>query len=169
MAAEATTLPFSDGSFDVVLCAHMLYHVTERLKTARELRRVLARSGICVAVTNGEDNQRELVRLVEDVVGHGWKWRRPSETFSLENGASQLQVAFDEVRRVDCPSGIVEIRDPQALADYLASAGDYYEQEIASWTSWPSVVEQCREKVAAVVNETGYFGISSSMGAFVCS
>jgi SAM-dependent methyltransferase len=169
VAGEATTLPFRDHSFDVVLAAHMLYHVADRALAGLELRRVLAPSGTCIAVTNGEQNQAELVELLEDVVGHGWKWRRPSDrAFSLENGAAQLAVAFDTIQRVDCPRGLVEVTDPQALADYLHSVADHYQAEISNWTSWDAVVRECTRRVAAQINDEGYFPISTSIGAFIC-
>jgi SAM-dependent methyltransferase len=159
LAGSAVALPFSDGAFDVVLCAHMLYHVTQREVAISELRRVLAAPGTCVVVTNSEANHAQLIRLVEDVVEHGWKWRRSSLAFSLENGATQLRTSFSEVLRVDCPSSTVEIREPDAVADYLTSVGDIYELDVSSWTSWPSVVEECRRRVAAEVEAQGYFGV----------
>src|SRR4051794_28118215 len=70
--ADVTALPFRDATLDVVLAAHMLYHVADRASAARELRRVVAVGGRCVVVTNSESNQRELVSLVERAVGHGW-------------------------------------------------------------------------------------------------
>lgn len=169
VAGDAVALPFANGSFDFVLAAHMLYHVAERNKAVSELRRVLRGSGRCVAVTNGERNMEELVRLVEGVVGHGWRWRRSSEVaFSLENGADQLSVAFGEVDRVDCPDSIVQVTDAHALGDYLRSVGDTYEGQVISWTTWGRVVEECQRQVAAVVESEGAFQLSSSMGAFVC-
>jgi hypothetical protein len=54
------------------------------------------------------------------------------------------------------------------MADYLASVADIYELDVSSWTRWPSVVEECRRRVAAEVRARGYFGVSTSMGAFVC-
>lgn len=169
VAGDATALPFANGSFDFVLAAHMLYHVAERNKAVSELRRVLRASGCCIAVTNGERNMEELVRMVEGVVGHGWRWRRSSGVaFSLENGADQLKVAFDEVVRVDCPDSVVQITDAHALGDYLRSVADTYEGQVNSWTTWDRVVEGCQQQAAAVVASEGAFRLSSSMGAFVC-
>jgi SAM-dependent methyltransferase len=51
--ADVTALPIRGGVFDVVLATHMLYHVPDREAAVRELRRVLASGGTCVAVTNG--------------------------------------------------------------------------------------------------------------------
>lgn len=169
VCGDVERLPFADRSFHVVLAPHMLYHVADRRTAVHELRRVLRPSGTCVAVTNGEGNHRELVSLVEDVVGHGWRWRRPSDTvFSLENGADQLRAGFGEVERVDCPPGVVRVTDADALAAYVDSVGDHYQGEVAAWTTWEEVVARCRRRAAEIVAEQGVFRISTSMGAFVC-
>jgi SAM-dependent methyltransferase len=169
VAGDAEQLPFADAAFDVVLAPHMLYHVADRVAAAGELRRVLAPGGTCVAVTNGERNHHELVRLVEDAVGQGWQWRRPSDVaFSLENGAAQLRTAFAEVERRDCPGGTVSITDAETLAAYLASVGDFYEAEVSGWTTWAVVVDDCRRAASAVIARDGALRVTSAIGAFVC-
>lgn len=167
--ASATDLPFTDQAFDVVLCAHMLYHVGDRRRAASELRRVLHRSGVCVVVTNGERTQPELKSIVEEVVGNNWTWKRSSEReFSLENGAAQLQHAFESVERVDCPRTVIEVTDADVVARYLTSVSDYYRPETAGWIRWEDVVDRCRSRVAQTVRNDGAFRISTSIGAFVC-
>jgi SAM-dependent methyltransferase len=169
VAGDVVALPFDRGCFDVVLAPHMLYHVEERVSAVRELRRVLRPGGVCIAVTNGEENHRELGALLEAVVGHGWSWRTPATAgFSLENGADQLRSAFASVERVDCPSVVVTVTDARVLADYIASVGDHYEAEVAEWGSWAEIVEECRRRATDVIDREGAFGISKSVGAFVC-
>jgi SAM-dependent methyltransferase len=169
VCGDVERLPFGQSAFDVVLAPHMLYHVANRQAAVHELRRVLRRSGTCVAVTNGEDNHREMVELVEKVVGHGWRWRRLAVSgFSLENGAAQLRVGFESVERVDCPANAFLVTDVDALAAYLASVGDLYESEVATWMTWGDVVDECRRRTALVVASDGAFRISTSIGAFVC-
>lgn len=147
VCGDGERLPFAAGSCDVVL----------------------APGGTCVAVTNGEGNHRELVDLVEGVVGHGWRWRRPSDTvFSMENGAAQLRAGFHTVERVNAPAGVVLVTDPDTLGDYLASVGDMYQPEVAAWTPWDDVVRECVRRAAAVIAADGAFRLAASMGAFVC-
>jgi len=169
VAGDIVRLPIATSSFDVVLAAHMLYHVDDRATAAREIRRALRPLGVFVAVTNGESNHREMVELVEEVVGNAWRWSRPSDAvFSLENGADQLRVAFDQVDRVDCPPVVVTVTDADALADYLASVGDHYAPQVAAWTTWDQVVDECRRRARRIIESRGGFRVSVSMGAFVC-
>ena len=169
VCGDAAQLPFRDASFDVVLAPHMLYHVADRRAAIGELRRVLKADGQCIAVTNGTQCHRELVELIEGVVAHGWRLRRPADiAFSLENGGDQLRAGFDHVERVDAPFGVVLVRDAAALGDYVASMGDHYEAEIASWMTWDAVAAECRNRAARVIATNGHFAISSAVGAFVC-
>jgi ubiquinone/menaquinone biosynthesis C-methylase UbiE len=74
--ADVAVLPVRDGVFDVVLAVHMLYHVPDRKAAVRELRRVLAPGGVCIAVTNGVRHTRSLRALVERAVRTavpGWR------------------------------------------------------------------------------------------------
>jgi len=169
LCGDAQRLPFREGSFDVVLAPHMLYHVADRAAAIGELRRVVKADGRCVAVTNSDRCHRELVELIEAVVGHGWRLRRPADVaFSLENGAAQLRAGFGRVERVDAPFGVVSVSNAAALGDYVASMGDHYEAEIAAWMTWDAVVAGCRERAARIIASTGRFEISSRVGAFVC-
>jgi SAM-dependent methyltransferase len=61
--ADATALPFEDGSFDAVIAMHMLYHLPEPSKGIAEMFRVLKPGGFLAVTTNGADNMREMYEL----------------------------------------------------------------------------------------------------------
>jgi SAM-dependent methyltransferase len=169
VCGDAEHLPFADASFDVVLAHHMLYHVADRPAAIRELRRVAKRDGRCIAVTNSAHNQAELVRLVEDAVGGGWKWlRRSTAGFSLENGSPQLELGFESVKRIDCPKSTVAVTDAEAVADYLLSLESEYRSEFPSWVAWADVVESCRQSLLRTIRDEGSFDVRLLVGAFVC-
>jgi SAM-dependent methyltransferase len=171
-AADATALPFRAGQFDVVLAAHMLYHVADRTAAALEFRRVLVDGGRCVAVANGAGHLASLRAAVQDAAAPfqpGWSWvDRLGEVFSLENGRDQLSVAFHAVRcvRPDM-AGRAVVTDPDVIARYVASVGDIYGQELAG--SWDRLVEEVRAKATEVIIREGSFVVEGDVGAFVCS
>ena len=168
--ADVAALPLRDGTFDVVLAVHMLYHVPDRRAAIGELRRVLAPGGVCIAVTNGGQHLRSLRSLVERSVrttAPGWRMRPATHAFTAENAAAQLGAAFDSVTRVR-PAGEapVIIRDATVAADYVASWASFYQDQIAR--PWPEVVQDVRGDVQAVIEQDGAFVVSGDLAAFVC-
>jgi len=169
--ADVTQLPFDAGTFDVVLAPHMLYHVEDRSAAAHELRRVLAVGGVCVVVTNGADHMRALRSLNETAVRRvtpGWEMRNPStHAFSLDNGADQLRVAFDDVECVR-PIDVAPVRltDANIAAEYVASVADHYQD--GTDRPWREVVDEVRTAVQREIDTHGEFVVQGSSGAFVC-
>jgi len=169
-SADVAALPVRDGVFDVVLAVHMLYHVPGRETAVRELRRVLAPGGMCVAVTNGARHTRSLRDLVERAVGKGtpgWRMNPATQAFTAENAAAQLRGAFGTVTCVRPPGQPpVVIHDAAVAADYVASLASHYQDEVAR--PWPDVVEDVRREVQAVIDNDGAFITSGDLAAFMC-
>jgi SAM-dependent methyltransferase len=167
VCGDAQRLPFATASFDAVLAPHMLYHVPDRKLAAKELRRVLRPGGVCIAVTNGSHTHAALVEIVEEAVGTGWRWARlVDNAFNMENGAAQLATAFDSVETLWAPDVTFSVVDADALADYVASVADAYEDDAA--VEWSDVVERCRERAREIIERDGSLPITARLGAFVC-
>ncbi len=169
--ADAQYLPFRRGTFDVVLAAHMLYHVPDQCRAVAEMRRVLAPGGTCVVVTNGAAHVESLRELVETLVqprNAGWRmfdWA--TRAFSLEDGMNTLLTAFDTVELVRPPvTSTVIITDSEVVADYVASVGDAYQDQVTD--DWTDVVESARQAARAVIERNGRFTTKGDTGAFVC-
>jgi SAM-dependent methyltransferase len=94
--ADATALPFADGSFDVVVACHMLYHLPHPALGVGEIARVLARDGVALAATNGRENLAELFALRGEVWA-GEPVDPVSWRFGIETGGPMLEAAFAEV------------------------------------------------------------------------
>ncbi|HMG62970.1 MAG TPA: methyltransferase domain-containing protein [Streptosporangiaceae bacterium] len=95
---------------------HMLYHVPDRESAIRELRRVVAAGGTCIAVTNGDAHTRSLRVLVEHAVGRetpGWQMRPATHAFTAENASAQLAAAFESVTCVR-PAGMPHVITPRS-------------------------------------------------------
>lgn len=168
--ADVTALPLRDDAVDVVLALHMLYHVPDRAAAARELRRVLAPGGTCVAVTNGERQLESLRLLVEQAVGEatpGWRMRHVTAAFSAGNAADQLGVAFRSVTLVrPTHQPRVPIRDARLAADFVASWAGFYQDQTSR--PWAEVVDQVERNVRAVIDREGEFVTFGDLAAFVC-
>jgi SAM-dependent methyltransferase len=168
--ADVAALPVRGGAFDVVLAAHMLYHVPDRRTAVRELRRVLAPGGICVAVTNGAKHLRPLRGLVERAArgaAPGWHMEPATRAFTAENAAPQLGEAFGSVTCIrPARQAPVVIRDATVAADYVASWAGFYQDQVPR--PWADVVTEVRQKVQAVIDREGAFTVSGDLAAFVC-
>jgi SAM-dependent methyltransferase len=170
VSADVTALPLRDAAFDAVLAIHMLYHVPDRERAVRELRRVLAPGGACVAVTNGSLELLSLRQLTEQAVRRatpGWRMRRATHAFAAENAAAQLGTAFGSVTCVR-PSAMppVIIRDPAPAADFVASWASFYQHETTR--PWTEVVADVGAQVQAIIDREGAFTTSGDLAAFIC-
>jgi SAM-dependent methyltransferase len=105
-------LPFDDASFDAVIAAWMLYHVTDLARGLSEIHRVLRPGGALFAVTNSDRHLSELWELIG--------LERYARVFSSENGGVLLGKRFDRVERRDV-SGTVTFPDREAIRRYVAA------------------------------------------------
>jgi SAM-dependent methyltransferase len=118
---DAQSIPFEAGSFDMVIAAHMLYHVPERDKALSEIQRVLKPGRRFYASTIGEKHLQELGDLVARFDPDLSEWGIFStHSFNLENGAAQLEAVFFSVSLVRYEDAL-EVTDAGALVDFILS------------------------------------------------
>jgi SAM-dependent methyltransferase len=73
VAADATKLPFPDGTFDVALAAFCLNHLAEPSAGLREAARVVRSGGAVVASAYASDDDHPVKALAERALrDHGW-------------------------------------------------------------------------------------------------
>lgn len=150
-------LPFAGESFDCVIANHMLYHVRDRHRALDEIRRVLRPDGELYAATNGADHLRELKDLLREFDIDGGDL---SASFTLENGAAQLNAVFGTVDRDDYPDSL-RVTDAQLLLDYINSLTSR-----AAWTVRYRGAE-LRARIDERIASEGAFTIRKSTGLFV--
>jgi hypothetical protein len=112
----------------------------------------------------------DIAAWVLDLAGLAPGWRIPAPTrgtFTVDNAAAQLGVAF---RQVTCVrpawAGPVVITDASVAADYVASLADHYQPHVAR--PWGEVAEDVGEHVQAVIDAENEFRTAGDMAAFVC-
>ncbi len=118
---DAQTIPFEKNSFDVVTASHMLYHVPDRAKALSEIQRVLRPGGRFYASTIGHNHLRELSDFVTRFDPQLASWGQlPADSFSLENGSTQLGACFANVSLYRYPDALI-VTDPSLLTEYILS------------------------------------------------
>lgn len=122
---DAASLPYRAGRFDAVTANHMLYHVPDRRRALREIRRVLRPGGRLFATTNGESHMSTVYEVMATV--HGRDLSTSSE-FRLANGRPQLARAFEsvEVVRFDEDLRVTEV---EPLVRYALSREEFDEDD----------------------------------------
>lgn len=112
--ARLQELPFPDGSFDVVMCNYVLYHVRELDRALSELARVLRLGGRFVGAYTLPEHLGELWAAVrrDPSAGEG------ADAFDGHNGAEYLAHHFVSVERRDT-TGEVSWETRETLQTYL--------------------------------------------------
>ena len=118
LAADAAALPLRNGSADLTLAMHMLYHVPDPSRAVRELRRVTRPGGRVVIGLNGLGHLRQLRAIVATARGDDI-WGQ-HERLTLDDGAAMAGRYFSTVTRHDFVSEL-RIPGPEPVADYVRS------------------------------------------------
>ena len=175
-AMDAQEVTFPDGTFDIVIANHMLYHVPDRERAIAEARRVVKDGGTFHATTASLDSLVELKALLREyrrasnvarAAAPDQAPRQPHDpvvgAFSLENGAAQVREHFASVEtRIFTDE--LRITDPDAIVDYFLSLDEIREGErvLGNDEAGPF-----RDFVAARVARDGVVRATNASGMFV--
>jgi SAM-dependent methyltransferase len=112
-------LPFPDGSFDVAVANHMLYHVPDPTRAVAELARVLRSDGTLLAATNGPGHLAAVSDIQVEVYGTSTR-DLIGRRFGAETGGGVLDASFASVEWHEHP-GVLECDDPEDVYAFIAS------------------------------------------------
>jgi ubiquinone/menaquinone biosynthesis C-methylase UbiE len=128
---DAQSIPFADGTFDVVIAGHMLYHVPDRERAIREVRRVLAPNGVFHASTIGRRYLWQVWELFASAAPEAPNlFEYAHAAFGEETGPELLRRSFEHVE-TDVFEERLRITEAEPVADYLRSipAGNMFTAE----------------------------------------
>jgi ubiquinone/menaquinone biosynthesis C-methylase UbiE len=117
---DAQSIPYPDETFEIVLANHMLYHVPDRPKAIREIRRVLKPGGWLVAATGGENHMKEMTGWFQQI-NADMDFSAAGNSFTLENGMEQLKPFFEQVEILRYHDSL-RITEVPALMNYVRSS-----------------------------------------------
>jgi SAM-dependent methyltransferase len=167
--SDAQALPCPDGSFDVVMARHMLYHVPDIDRAVAESARVLDRGGHFLAVTNSAHTMPEYRDLRKRAASRFPAVHPPgvdAGRFALENGEAFLAPYFDHIEMHTLP-GVLCFPGAGPLVDYFASARTLLMKPGHRDAEWEAVLGFVRAEAEAVIGQRGHFDITKLAGAIV--
>jgi ubiquinone/menaquinone biosynthesis C-methylase UbiE len=164
MQIDAQSIPFPDGTFDVVIANYMLYHVPDRAQAIGEMARVLRPGGRLYTATPGLGHMRELNEILHGIDPDAEPVGEPLiSSFALENGREQLESHFSRVEVLRFEDGQEDglvVTEAGPLADYILSTS--YSERAGAWD---------RRRIVAylenLMGKRGAIRISKVSGMFV--
>jgi SAM-dependent methyltransferase len=171
--ADAMQLPVRDAAFDVVIAAHMLYHVPDIGRAAGELARVVTDTGTVALATNGADHLHAIEATVAEAVvavtGTGWDTPpRSTARFLIEDAPDLISPALEIVASDRVQREII-VNDPAPIVAYVESEGSLYAPSLPAGARWDDVVIEVGQRVRAVIDRDGTFVAHSDAGVLLCS
>jgi SAM-dependent methyltransferase len=168
---NATSLPITADSYDVVLANHVLHNVPDVNQAVEECRRVLRKKGWLLAATNSQSTMAELAALIRagyDRLGVPLSVLpdKPFRNFSLENGKTILNRQMAYVERHILHSALV-FREAEPLLAYVNSTRGIYEPDLPNTASWDALLAVWHDMIADHIALHGEFRVGKVSGAFV--
>jgi SAM-dependent methyltransferase len=169
VAADAQWLPIASCSVDVVVCAHMLYHVPDIALAFAEVRRVLRPGGHLLAAANGVRDKLEILQVWAEaataVLGRPFHPPSWGERFNLDI-AADMAAPMLEVVAVDRSEGRFVLPDAGPALVWIDSLRGGTEGDLTD-EEWQAVLEETGRRINDQVGFDGSFAVTKSSGALV--
>lgn len=163
--ADAARLPLADGSVDVAMAMHMLYHLPSPEQAVAELRRVVRPGGVALVLLNTDDTLADLRQLIRDAAE---RLEIPlassmTERLDVERGAELVAEAFTLIERHDARAQLV-VPEPEPVLAYVASMASSQQgsprRDAFLELVWAGVAEE--------IGREGAFCTRTAVGCLVC-
>jgi len=157
---DAQNITYPENSFNIVIANLMLYHLPDRNKAFSEITRVLTQNGSFYASTFGKNNMKELNKLLQDIYPGLKTLETLSKEFGLENGKTQLEYYFKQVKMEKYPDHL-EITDAQPVIDYFISfTGN------KSFLSQDKITK-LKSQINEIIEDEGNMNVTKETGLFI--
>lgn len=169
VVADAARLPLGAASVDVVLAAHMLYHVARIDDALAEARRVLRPGGSLLVALNGVADKAEILSLWQDagraVLGAGFDAPNWSARANLDNVPGLAGAHFGSVS-VDRLPGRFRFPASDPVLAWVQSLRAGTEDVVAD-AEWDAVVAELRRRLEERLGREGALVVTKDSGVVV--
>ncbi|NLX10785.1 MAG: class I SAM-dependent methyltransferase [Chloroflexi bacterium] len=174
IACDVQQLPFPEGTFDIVLANHMLYHVPDIDRAIAEICRVLRRDGLLLAATNGLQSMKALITLERracTLLGYpktDFAAALNVRGFGLENGLYMLSRHFRAVARYDVFSAF-HFPEVEPVVAYLNSSRSLREPLLPDDLAWEDFMSMVEKLIARHIRHFGELEVQKVTGVLVAT
>jgi SAM-dependent methyltransferase len=154
--ADAAALPFDDGSFDILIAMHMLYHLPDPAVGIAEMYRVLKPGGFLAVTTNGAGNLRNLYALT--TVFGGAPVDPAGVAFGYDTADQLMRSQFGNVAFEQHPARL-RITDPEDVFLALTSYPPGDEASEAQLIKFREAIADAFEKGSGVLEAAKEMGL----------
>ena len=166
--ADAAALPLAGASVDVVLAAHMLYHVADIEAAVSEFHRVLRPGGCLLVVLNGAADKQEMRQMWRDAaasVGAAFEPPWWGTRANLDNISELLAPRFPAVtiKRLPGRFRFPASSAPMTWVDSLRPGSE----TIADDRTWQEVRDALQRRIDASIHEHGEFVVTKESGVAI--
>jgi SAM-dependent methyltransferase len=166
---DAQALSIPDGSFDVVMARHMLFHVPDIHRAVAEAARALRPGGRFLSTTNSAHTMPEYWALHARAAARFPAMAQSDQVttrFSLENGAAFLEPHFDRLETHTLP-GTLRFPEAQPFVDYFASTRELIMCPEHTDAEWHAILDFVRAEAEAIIARQGHLDVTKITGAIV--
>jgi SAM-dependent methyltransferase len=168
-AADAQRLPLPDASLDVVLAAHMLYHLPDIGAGIGEFRRVLRPGGTLLVALNGAHDKAEIRALWKDaalaVSGSAFEPSHWGDRANLDNAGALLASNFSSVT-IDRLPGMFRFPTPDPPMRWIDSLRPGTESRVGD-AEWAAVAAEARRRIEEIIALDGEFTVRKDSGVVI--
>jgi ubiquinone/menaquinone biosynthesis C-methylase UbiE len=154
---DAQSIPYGDRTFDAVIANHVLFHVPDRAKALKEIKRVLKDDGHLIATTIGNTHMQEIYQWLKRVNTNP-RSDMFVNPFTLENGLEQLKNIFSQVNKSQYADNL-EVTEIDPLIAYIRSsigATDLSEEKLG----------ELKKELTTILEKEGKIFIRKDSGLF---
>jgi ubiquinone/menaquinone biosynthesis C-methylase UbiE len=160
--AQQYPLPFRNASFDMVIANHMLYHISDRQSLFSEITRILKPKGSLYASTVGQKHLIEITEMLVEFDPVLSSWGMATDSFTLENGTSQLSAKFTDVRVRKYTDALV-VTEVEPLIEYILSGWfELRKDRMASFRRYMTEKFKLANGIIHIAKDSGIFEANNS-------
>jgi 2-polyprenyl-3-methyl-5-hydroxy-6-metoxy-1,4-benzoquinol methylase len=150
--------PDNIGSFDLIICMHVLYHVSDPLFSLKNISKLLDRNGVLLITTVSSKSKYELYSLHNRILRQQFQIGESELTGSRFNTANALDIVGQVFSEIKCHYKIAHLifTDAAAVIEYYTSL-PYFQDAVDRGAKPTRLINNLRENVEKQIAGNGYF------------